>query len=97
MAGGWRWRPLAEADATEIWNWIAADSVGAAMAVLGRFEDVARMLAAYPEAGADRSELAEGLRSFPVSGYVLFYRSVGNTVEIVRVIHSRRDITPDLF
>lgn len=97
MSRGWRWHPLAEADATEIWNWIAAESPNAATDMLERFEDVATMLARYPEAGIERSSLAEGLRSFTVAGYVLFYRPVRSRIEIVRIIHSRRDITPDLF
>lgn len=97
MARGWRWHPLAEADAAEIWHWIAAESADAATDMLDRFEDVARMLAEFPEAGVDRSELAEGLRSFSVAGYVLFYRRAKAGIEIVRVIHSRRDITPSLF
>jgi toxin ParE1/3/4 len=97
MARGWRWRPLAEADATEIWNWIAADSPDAAMDMLERFEDVARMLAEFPEAGVERSSLMDDLRSFTVAGYILFYRPVRSGIEIVRIIHSRRDITPNLF
>ena len=97
MARGWRWRPLAQADATEIWTWIAADSPNAATEMLERFEDVARMLAQYPEAGVERSNLADGLRSFTVSGYTLFYRPARSGIEIVRVIHGRRDITPHLF
>ncbi len=97
MSGGWRWRPLAKADATEIWKWIAADNADAAMAVLDRFEDVAEMLADYPEAGTDRSDLLEGLRSFPVSGYVLFYRRARGRTEIVRIIHVRRDVTRGMF
>lgn len=97
MSRGWRWHPLAEADATEIWNWIAAESPNAATDMLERFEDVATMLAQYPEAGVERSDLADGLRSFSVAGYVLFYRPGRSGIEIVRIIHSRRDITPNLF
>ena len=97
MSRGWRWHPLAEADATEIWTWIAADSPNAATDVLERFEDVARMLALYPEAGIERSDLADGLRSFSVARYVLFYRPVRSGIEIVRILHSRRDIRAELF
>lgn len=97
MAKRWRWHPLAESDATEIWNWIAADSADAATDMLDRFEDVARMLAEFPEAGVDRPGLADGLRSFSVAGYILFYRLVPSGIEIARVIHGRRYIKPNLF
>ncbi|TAE60722.1 MAG: type II toxin-antitoxin system RelE/ParE family toxin [Nostocales cyanobacterium] len=37
-------------------------------------------------------ELAPSLRSFPVGKYLLFYRSVVDGIELVRVIHGARDI-----
>ena len=39
-----------------------------------------------------RDELAEGLRSFAVGRYVIFYRPISEGVEIVRVLHGSRDI-----
>ncbi len=53
------------------------------------------MLAANPLAGRARSELHEGLRSFPVGSYVVFYSPTPEGVEIVRVLHGRRDISED--
>lgn len=45
-----------------------------------------------PEAGRSRSELQMGLRSFPVGRYLIFYRPSATSVEIVRVLHSARDV-----
>lgn len=42
--------------------------------------------------GRLRDELTEGLRSFPVGRYVIFYRIVQDGVEIVRVLHGARDL-----
>lgn len=97
MSGRWRWRPQAKADATAIWKWIAADSPRAASALLDRFEAVSLTLAENPELGLRREELAPGLRSFPVSAYMLFYRPASFGIEIVRILHSRQDIAAAKF
>ena len=51
-----------------------------------------RHLASHPNLGRSRDELAEGLRSFPVGRYVIFYRAIPEGVEIVRVLHGSRDL-----
>ncbi|MCI0461249.1 MAG: type II toxin-antitoxin system RelE/ParE family toxin [Gemmataceae bacterium] len=56
------------------------------------------MLATMPEMGAVRSfgenQLAD-LRMLPVRGFekhLVFYRSCGSGIEIVRVLHAARDL-----
>ena len=49
-------------------------------------------LASTPGMGRTRDEIAEGLRSFPVGRYVIFYRTIPEGVEIVRVLHGSRDV-----
>jgi len=51
-------------------------------------------LAAMPEMGRRREELAMHLRSFPVGRYIIFYRSMQEGIEIVRVLHGARDLPP---
>jgi toxin ParE1/3/4 len=46
----------------------------------------------FPNAGRQRVELGAGIRSFPILPYVLFYRVHARRVEIVRLLHGRRDI-----
>jgi len=41
--------------------------------------------------GRRREALVEGLRSFPVGRYVIFYLAVPGGVQIVRVLHGARD------
>jgi toxin ParE1/3/4 len=36
------------------------------------------------------------LRSFPVGSYVIFYRPIEEGIEVIRVLHSARDIE-DIF
>jgi toxin ParE1/3/4 len=82
----------AEADLDEIWFYIAVDTVAAADNLLDDIDKSCRLLAMEPNAGRLRPELAPHLRSFPVGRYVLFYRPQDDGIEVVRVLHSARDI-----
>lgn len=82
----------AEADLDEIWLYIAPDNIGAADALIDAIGQTAYRLAEQPLMGRARPELAPELRSFPVGRYVLFYRPVPNGVELVRALHSARDV-----
>jgi toxin ParE1/3/4 len=88
---------VAERDADEIWFRIASDSPRAAEAMLLSFDEAAGMLAQHPKAGVARDDLSPGLRSFVVYPYLLFYRQIAGGIEVARVLHGRRNITPDLF
>ena len=70
------------------WRW----SPERADALLDTFEDKFRNLARYPNSGRRRDELAPGLRSLTVSGFVVIYRTHDETLEIVRVVHGTRDL-----
>jgi toxin ParE1/3/4 len=87
----------AERDADDIWFWIATDSPNAADRMLALFDEVSQTLAEFPMAGVARDDLSPGLRSFPAYPYLLFYRPVVGGVEIIRVLHGRRNITTELF
>ncbi|MCP4676534.1 MAG: type II toxin-antitoxin system RelE/ParE family toxin [Deltaproteobacteria bacterium] len=45
-----------------------------------------------PLIGRSRSEIGEGVRSFPIGNYVVFYRIVSEGIYISRVLHGKRDI-----
>ena len=69
-----------------------------AVRFLGAVEQAYEFISRTPEAGApcrfDRPRL-EGLRRWPVPGFanhLVFYRLVGEWLEIVRVLHGARDI-----
>ena len=84
--------PQAEEDLTEIWLFISRDSVEAADRLIDEIVKCCEMIASYPEVGRERSELASHLRSFPIKRYILFYRPLRETIEIVRVLHGAREI-----
>jgi toxin ParE1/3/4 len=85
--------PRAKCDLVEIWDHIADDSEFRADAFIDTIDRKIQALAARPGMGRSRDELAEGLRSFPVGRYVIFYRVMRDGIEIVRVLHGSRDLS----
>jgi toxin ParE1/3/4 len=85
-------RPRARNDLIEIWAYIAEDSDSKADAFVELLDRKFRALAENPAIGRARHDLTEGLRSFPVGRYVIFYMPLGDGVEVIRVLHSARDI-----
>ena len=90
-------RPLAFSDLAEIWSFIADDSEAAADRFLDALEDKLQLLATQPRMGRMRDELLSGLLSFPVGRYVVFFKPHPNGIDLVRVLHSARDIGPADF
>jgi toxin ParE1/3/4 len=90
-------RPKVRIDLAEIWDYIADDSETQADNFVYRIDKTFNSLAENSYMGRSRSELAEGLRSFPIGRYVIFYQVIPDGVEIVRVLHSARDIDPNFF
>ena len=87
--------PQTETDVTSIWNYIAADSIKAADALVDRIERTFDMLAEQPLAGRARGDLVANLRSFPL-GKLRDLLPVSDGVEVVRIMSGRQDIdAPD--
>jgi toxin ParE1/3/4 len=95
MANRARKSPQAEVDVRSIWDFIAADNLSAADAMIDRIERTFDMLADQPFAGRARSDLAPNLRSFPVGSYIIFYIPKPDGVDVVRVMNGRQDIDAD--
>lgn len=85
-------RPQALIDLSEIWAYIAEDSIANADAFAALIDNKPHLLAKQPGMGRSRPELGQGLRSFVVGHYVVFYRPGSKGIEIVRVLHGARDI-----
>jgi toxin ParE1/3/4 len=95
LANKFRKLPQADRDLDLIWDYIAADSTGAANREIDRIGDVFEMLVQNPLAGRERPDLRRDLRSFPVGNYVIFYVALSDGVEVVRVMSGRQDIGAD--
>ncbi len=83
----------AEQDLDNLWEYIADDSVEAADRVIAEFFDAFEVLARNPGMGHKREDLTKfPVLFWTVGNYLVIYRVPGNLVEIVAVVHGKRDI-----
>ena len=91
------WSPQAKRDLIAIWRYYARiASPDIADTVLRDIERVEEAIRRNPLARRVRDELGAGLRSALVSPYTIFYRVQDGDVQVVRVLHERRDF-PTVF
>ena len=64
----------------------------AANSFLDALKETCELLVEHPQLGRRRQELADGLRSFPIGNYLIFYTIDKDGVDIVRIIHGNRDL-----
>ena len=84
--------PKARDDLLDIHRFIAEDNPVAAARWIGVLEDAIASLATMPARVPLRDDLRKGYRVMPVGAYLIFFRIVGDEVQIMRVLHSARDI-----
>ena len=82
----------ARRDLLDIWLYIAQDNLSAADEFLETIGHKCADVAAYPQSGRSREELAANLRNIPVGNYIVFYRPIHDGVEIMRVLSAARDV-----
>lgn len=87
--------PAAQRDVEQIADFIAEDSVDAALRFLDKVETTFGKLAEAPEMGSRREEFAPGkdLRFWPLYTYLIVYRPSATPLEIARVVSGFRDLT----
>ena len=85
-------RPLAAVDILDVWDYIAEDSAAAADRWVDKLDETFNLIATQPLMGRAREELAASLRSFPFGRYVIYYVPIEDGIDVVRVLHSARDI-----
>lgn len=56
------------------------------------FDKAFALLSEFPEGGLRRDELFIGCRCKRVEQHIIFYRLIKDTVEVLRILHSRIDI-----
>ena len=87
----YRLSALAERDLEEIWSHVAeAGSLEAADRLIDDIFDRFELLVEQPRMGRRRPEFGEGVRSFVVESYIIYYRH-DQDVLISRVLHGRRE------
>ncbi len=81
----------AEKDLDDIWSYVAEDaSLETADRLIDAIFDRFELLVEQPRMGRNRPEFGEGVRSFVVESYVIYYRHDQDLL-IARVLHGRRD------
>ena len=83
---------VAKTDLGEIWDYVAADSPFQADRLIERFRSKLEHLALWNTVGRPRPELGKDCRSYPFGKYCFYYRPVEDGIEVIRVLHSARDI-----
>ena len=86
----------AEEDLIDLWLYIAQDNPRAADRLLDEIEDKCSLLAANPQLGPARRDIAPDCRYFPVGRYLILYRLIPDGIEVVRVVQGSRRLE-DLF
>jgi toxin ParE1/3/4 len=84
-------------DLHEIWLYIAQDNKIAASTQVRKITAKFSELEQFPQIGRIRAEIGLNYRSIPIDNYVIFYRFNGEIVQIMRVLHSARDISKISF
>jgi len=84
--------PLAEADLDAILDDLNRRDPAAAERYGLKFAEKAESLMRFPESGRPRPEIAPNVRSTLVKPYVIFYRYEADTVQVLRIVHGRRDL-----
>jgi toxin ParE1/3/4 len=87
------WSPKSKKDLREVWRYyerVASPEI--ADKLLREISDTGQRLADEALMWRAHDEILPGLRSILVHPYTVFYRINDSAVEIVRVLHERRDI-----
>src|ERR1035437_3454865 len=59
---------------------------------LAALDETCGLLAGHPGMGQLRRELGEGVRSFPIGNYLVFYTTAPGGIDVVRVIYGGRNL-----
>jgi len=93
---GYRFTPEAAADLFDIWSYIASDNVEAADRVEAAIYDACSFVVQEPLSGQVRRNLTSRpvrfwtVQRFP--NYVLVYRPDTQPVQIIRILHGKRNV-----
>lgn len=84
--------PTSRQDLLDIGDYIAKDSRANARRFVAQLKEQCRRIGNAPLAYPGREDLAAGLRMAPLGRYVVFFRVLGDSVRIERVLHGARDL-----
>lgn len=88
---------LAQNDLLEIWLYTAEEwPLSQADTYLDQLNAKVKHLIADPELVQNREDIRKGYRSLIVSHHLVFYKIVGDEIQVIRVLHEGVDIPQHL-
>jgi plasmid stabilization system protein ParE len=85
--------PEADQDLDDIWEYIAQDDIEAADRWDAKLREAFQVLARNPLVGHTRKDLTDkSVLFWPVGSYLIIYRNLAESIEIVAVTQGARDI-----
>lgn len=90
----WRvgWTPISKADILEIGSYLSEiASQATAESLLLSIHSAGEGLSHHPYLWRARDDVLKGVRFAPLQSYFICYRINATTIEILRIIHQRRD------
>ena len=79
-------------DLKDIWEYVSQHNENAANKLIKEIKNKFILLRDNPLVGREQNEYLIGLRSFVVKSYFIFYLPLDNGIDVLRVLHSSRDI-----
>lgn len=87
----------AEEDLIGIWSYVARENPAAADRLLDRIEQRWELTATQPRIGIARDDIGTDIRSIVIGEYLTFYRAIADGIEVMRILHGRREIQQAYF
>lgn len=84
--------PQSRQDLREVFEYIAQDDLDASIGFVRRLKQRCFDLGPLPNAGRKRDEIRQGYRSVTEGEYVIIYRLRPDAIEILHVVHAKRDL-----
>ncbi|MFM9159210.1 MAG: type II toxin-antitoxin system RelE/ParE family toxin, partial [Dolichospermum sp.] len=82
----------ASQDLNKIADYFLAVNVEADEKIFRKFYKKCQQLVQFPKLGRSYSHIKPSLRGLPLDGYIIFYRVINETVEILRIVNGRQDL-----
>ncbi len=84
--------PIAETDLVSVFDWLAQRDKAFACAYVDKLQAAVMKFGEFPRLGVPRPEWGTGVRARFVDSYCFAYRVGDGQIEILRIIHTSRDL-----
>jgi toxin ParE1/3/4 len=84
--------PSASRDLNAIVDYFVEHNIEAGERLLKEFNRKCQNLIQFPNLGRQYFQIRAGLRGLPLDGYIIFYRTINDGIEVLRVVSGRQDL-----